>query len=273
MIASRLSRAVRAAPTPVSHLRNCARRGLAVSAKPTSPLPRASIGAAAAAAAAAAAVTARFSADGRATSQSPIFGLKVAHAAATVTAAESPAFKKAIAQADLCFDRRGNDGNLALAYTLLRGVYEEAERNGDTGAKAELCWRLARASYNLRSSKDPSDVKMFDVSVAAKKKELAELCEKYAREAVEVDPGYYRGYYWVGIAIQAVDEHQGNKQQIERLVSLVTACKLSSAWSSSLPLCPDKPLLYLRTWTPTPHLIPLQPPTFTQKQARNEELF
>ena len=216
MIASRLSRASRAVSARTSKARSFARRGLATSSRISRPSSL--LFAAAAAAAAATVTTATIAAT---PSPSP-FGLKVVQAAPAATAAQSVAFKQAIKQADLSFDRRGEDGNLALAHTLLTGVYEEAVRNGDTAAKAELCWRLARACYNLRTSKDPKDVEMFDLTNSAKKKELAELCEKYAMEAVEVDPGHYRGHYWVGIAIQAVGEHQGTKASIERLVSVVS---------------------------------------------------
>ena len=147
-----------------------------------------------------------------------VLGFRVAEMAPRPTAARSPAFKQAISQADLSFSHRGEDGNLALAYTLLRGVYEEAERNHDSGAKAELCWRLARTCYNLRSSKDPRDIELY-LKTAENKKELGVMCERYAKEAVDVAPDHYRGHYWIGIAIQTVGEDMGTKASIKRLVS------------------------------------------------------
>lgn len=105
---------------------------------------------------------------------------------------------------DELFDSRGKDGNLALMYTMLLKEYEMSPES-----KREVCYRLSRATYNLVDSGDSRDNEQFP-----NKKELRELCYKFALEALEVAPDDFRSAYWCGIGLSAVGQNEGTKKQI-----------------------------------------------------------
>eukprot|EP00511_Aplanochytrium_stocchinoi_P001684 CAMPEP_0204829280 /NCGR_PEP_ID=MMETSP1346-20131115/7383_1 /ASSEMBLY_ACC=CAM_ASM_000771 /TAXON_ID=215587 /ORGANISM="Aplanochytrium stocchinoi, Strain GSBS06" /LENGTH=245 /DNA_ID=CAMNT_0051958935 /DNA_START=167 /DNA_END=904 /DNA_ORIENTATION=+ len=111
---------------------------------------------------------------------------------------------------DALFEKRGNDGNLSMLMDKLESLYSEKP-----DLRPQLCYRLARCAYNLRTSVDPKDAGYSGSS--DKKKALGEKCLKYAEEALATNPNDYRSSYWCGIAIQTVGEAEGTKYTISNL--------------------------------------------------------
>jgi tetratricopeptide (TPR) repeat protein len=115
-----------------------------------------------------------------------------------------------LGECDALFDKRGRDGALSRCLSKLQELYAGNEDHAD------LCFRIARAAYNLLNSKDPLDAEL--VGSADKKKRLAELAVAMASEAREVAPDDFRSFYWIGISIQAYgDAVGGTKYTLERL--------------------------------------------------------
>jgi len=56
---------------------------------------------------------------------------------------------------DSLFESRGTAGNLSRAMKNLQELYNSSDAPGD---RAEVCFRLARAAYNLLTSSDPEDI-------------------------------------------------------------------------------------------------------------------
>jgi tetratricopeptide (TPR) repeat protein len=115
----------------------------------------------------------------------------------------------ALVECDALFDNRGRDGALSRCLDKLQGLYESNEDH------SELCFRIARAAYNLLSSKDPLDAER--IGSVDKKKRIADLAVAMASEAREVAPDDFRSHYWMGIAIEAKGSLEGTKYTLERL--------------------------------------------------------
>ena len=115
-----------------------------------------------------------------------------------------------LGECDALFDKRGRDGALSRCLSKLQELYKGNEDHAD------LCFRIARAAYNLLNSKDPLDAEL--VGSADKKRRIAELAVAMASEAREVAPDDFRSFYWIGISIQAYgDAVGGTKYTLERL--------------------------------------------------------
>lgn len=113
---------------------------------------------------------------------------------------------------DVLYEQRGVNGNLSRCLERLTEMYT---RSTDTAEKADLCWRLARACYNLVYSKDSGDQAVCGTK--EQREELAHDSLKYAQEALKVAPQDFRSHYWCGIAIQAIGEFEGHKYTITHL--------------------------------------------------------
>ncbi|GBG26914.1 Regulator of microtubule dynamics protein 1 [Hondaea fermentalgiana] len=113
---------------------------------------------------------------------------------------------------DVLYEQAGVNGNLSRCLEKLNEMYMAST---DKAEMVDLCWRLARANYNLVYSKDSGDQEVCGTQ--EQKKELAMDALKYARQALEVAPNDYRSHYWCGIAIQAVGEFEGTKYTITHL--------------------------------------------------------
>jgi tetratricopeptide (TPR) repeat protein len=140
--------------------------------------------------------------------------LAVAALAAAWVAAQRAALAECVdacslGECDALFDKRGRDGALSRCLNKLQELYEGNEDHAD------LCFRIARAAYNLLNSKDPLDAEL--VGSADKKKRIAELAVAMASEAREVAPEDFRSFYWIGISIQAYGDYVGGGTNYERL--------------------------------------------------------
>lgn len=115
-----------------------------------------------------------------------------------------------VVEADDLFASRGSNGNLLKCYGILLQAYEEKPE-----LRPQLCFRLARAAYNLIESSDP-----LDSDGKPDVKELRDLVYKYAQEAMELAPEDYQSAYWCGIGISESDKNHGVKKQIADLMKM-----------------------------------------------------
>ncbi len=124
-------------------------------------------------------------------------------------------------ECDDLFETRGKGGSLLRAYELLEKTYATNENAAD---RVELCYRLARAAYNLLSSTDPEDKVTGEM-----KKTLASKALEFAEEARKVAPNDFKSHYWCGIAIQAYGDHVGGtKYTLERLVDIRSSFEMAA---------------------------------------------